>query len=92
MQQNLKVTIVLGDIVLVLNSSGWLLWLYVVLIMIILWGVIMYVIGSYWGLLLSYMVEILRLDINKTRWVDVDLPLDISVFFEETQIPICSRI
>ena len=92
MQQNLKVTIVLGDIVLVLNSSGWLLWLYVVLIMIILWGVIMYVIGSYWGLLLSYMVEILRLDINKTRWVDVDLPLDILVFFEETQIPICSRI
>ena len=92
MQQNLKVTIVLGDIVLVLNSSGWLLWLYVVLIMIILWGVIMYVIGSYWGLLLSYVVEILRLDINKTRWVDVDLPLDISVFFEETQIPICSRI
>ena len=90
MQQNLKVTIVLGDIVLVLNSSGWLLWLYVVLIMIILWGVIMYVIGSYWGLLLSYVVEILRLDINKTRWVDVDLPLDISVFFEETQIPICS--
>ena len=56
MQQNLKVIIVLGIVMLVLGPCGFVLW--------------------------SYVVEILCLDTNITRWVDVDLPLDILVFFE----------
>jgi hypothetical protein len=50
-------------------------------VMIVL-GVTMLVLGSYGWLLWSYVVEILCLDTNKPRWVDVDLPLDILVFFE----------
>ena len=46
----------------------------------IVFGVTMLVLGSCEWLLPSYVVEILYLDTNKTRWVDVDLPLDILVF------------
>ena len=55
-------------------------------------GVTMLVLNSHGWLLWSYVVEILCLDTNKTRWVDVDLPLDILVFFEGPQMPTCSRI
>ena len=43
-------------------------------------------------LLWSYVVEMICLDTNKPRWVSLDLPLDILVFFEGTQMPTCSRV
>ena len=52
---------------------------------IIVLGVTMLVLGSSGWLLSSYAVEILCLDANKTRYVDVDLPLDVLVFFEGPQ-------
>ncbi len=65
LQQNLKVIIVLGVIMLFLGSCGCLLW--------------------------SYVVEKLCLDTDKTRLVDIDLQLDIHVFFEGPQLPTCRR-
>ena len=60
-------------------------------VMIVL-GVTMHVLGSCGWLLWSYVVELLCLDANKTRWVDVDLPLDVLLFFEGPKIPTYSRI
>ena len=53
-------------------------------------GVIMLVLSPCGCLLWSYLVEILCLDTNKTRWVDVDLTIDVLVFSEGPQIPTCS--
>ncbi len=58
---------------------------------IIVLGIIMLVLGSCGCLLWTYVVEIIWLDTNESRWVDVDLPLDILVFFEGPQMPTCSR-
>ena len=55
-------------------------------------GVIMRVLGPCGCLLWSYVVKTLCLDTNETRWVDVDPPLEVLVFFEGTQIPTSSRI
>ena len=59
---------------------------------IIVLGVDMHVLGSRGWFLWSYVVELLCLDINKTRWVNVDLSLDILVFLKGPQIHTCSRI
>ena len=56
---------------------------------IILLGETMLVLGTCGWLLWSYLFGILCLDTNKTRWVDVDLPLDILIFFEGPQMPTC---
>ena len=66
MQQNLKITIVLGVSMLVQGSYAWIL--------------------------SSYMVEILRLDKDKTGYVNKDLTIDILLFFEGCQVPTYSRI
>ena len=55
-------------------------------------GVIICVLGPCGCLLWSYVVKTLCLDTNKTRWVDVDPPLEVLVFFEGTQIPTSSRL
>ena len=55
-------------------------------------GVTMLVLGSCVCLLRSYVIELLCLDTNKIGCVDVDLPLDVLVFFEAYQIPTHSRI
>ena len=52
----------------------------------------MLVLGFCRWLLLSYVVELLCVDTNETGCVDVDLPLDVLVFFEGTQIPTSSRL
>ena len=62
MQQNLKITIVLGVSMLVQGSYAWIL--------------------------SSYVVEILRLDKDKTGYVNKDLKIDVLLFF----VPIYSRI
>ena len=65
MQQNLKITIVLGVSMLVQGSYAWIL--------------------------SSYVVEILRLDKDKTGYVNKDLTIDILLFFEG-QVPTYSSI
>ena len=54
-------------------------------------GVIMFVLGTFGCILWSYVVEILRLDSNKTRWVDVDLLLDILVFLRDPKYPLTAE-
>ena len=66
MQQNLKVMILLAVTMLVLGSSGLLLW--------------------------SYLVEFLFQDTEKNACVNKDLILDILIFFEGPQMPVCSGI
>ena len=50
---------------------------------IISFGVTILVLGSCEWMLLSYVVKLLCLDKNKTKWVDVDLLLDILVFLRD---------
>ena len=59
--------------------------------MMIVLGVNMLVLGSCECLLWSYVVEILCLDTNKKRWVDVDLSLDILVFFLDPKYPLAAE-
>ena len=55
---------------------------------IIVLGIIMLVLGSCGCLLRSYVFDIICLDINKTRWVEVDLPLDILVSLRDRKCPL----
>ena len=59
--------------------------------MMIVLGVNMFVLGSCECLLWSYVVEILCLDTNKKRWVDVDLSLDILVFSLDPKYPLAAE-